>query len=103
MMLLADKIKTCPLVLATLMIKRFGFIQQEAQVSQKGLFTLDRYGRAFKNYAKKPFHQRISGKGSLFSLMWLIKSSQGTAILGMLDKCGLSQKYLRSIPGGQID
>ncbi|MBX9956300.1 hypothetical protein H7T43_15475 [Peribacillus simplex] len=79
--------KDLPPCFSKLMIKRFGFIQQEAQVSQKGLFTLDRYGRAFKNYAKKPFHQRISGKGSLFSLMWLIKSSQGTAILGMLDKC----------------
>ena len=31
--------KDLPLVLATLMIKHFGIIHQEVQVSQKGLFT----------------------------------------------------------------
>jgi hypothetical protein len=67
--------------------------------AKRGYLPSNRYGRAFKNYAKKPFHQRVLGKGSLFWIMWLIKSSQGTAILGMLDKCGLSQKYLRFLPG----
>ncbi|MDO7487073.1 hypothetical protein Q5O89_17045 [Peribacillus frigoritolerans] len=57
--------KDLPLVLATLMIKHFGIIHQEVQVSQKGLFQTD-MEEAFKNYAKKPFHQRISGKAACF-------------------------------------
>lgn len=67
MILLADKIKTCPLVLATLMIKHFGIIHQEVQVSQKGLFTFKQiWKKHLKTMPRSRFTKGFREKAACF-------------------------------------